>query len=135
MKPLGYLTTYWSYFVKRSFREHQALQNHFDHPPSIGDFYIERSGPFHFDAGRACLITLNNVKWKNFSLGSIKRSQHGLAEYYQLTAWTIDNVVIAALNCNRRKMIMPHMHSPDFTCSNNLSVTIFIGNDRSYHRR
>jgi hypothetical protein len=65
MKPLGYLTTYWSYFMKRSFREHQALQiARYIRSYYRGTFYIEQSGPFHFDAGRACYDHVDNVKWK-----------------------------------------------------------------------
>ena len=41
MKPLGYLT-YWSYFMKRSFREHQALQiARYIRSYYRGTFYIE----------------------------------------------------------------------------------------------
>lgn len=41
--------------MKRSFREHQALQiARYIRSYYRGTFYIEQSGPFHFDAGRAC---------------------------------------------------------------------------------
>lgn len=54
-------------FMKRSFREHQALQvARYIRSYYRGSFYIEQSGPFHFDAGRACYDQVDNVKWKKF---------------------------------------------------------------------
>lgn len=53
--------------MKRSFREHQALQvARYIRSYYRGSFYIEQSGPFHFDAGRACYDQVDNVKWKKF---------------------------------------------------------------------
>lgn len=51
--------------MTRSFREHQLvkiaqyIRNYYR-----GSFYIEQSGPFHFDAGRACYDDVDNVRWK-----------------------------------------------------------------------
>nr|WP_321270802.1 DUF1107 domain-containing protein [uncultured Tolumonas sp.] len=51
--------------MKRSFREHQALQiARYIRSYYQGTFYIEQSGPFHFDAGRACYDDVENVRWK-----------------------------------------------------------------------
>ncbi len=51
--------------MKRSFREHQALQiARYIRSYYRGTFYIEQSGPFHFDAGRACYDDVENVRWK-----------------------------------------------------------------------
>ena len=51
--------------MKRSFREHQALQiARYIRSYHRGTFYIEQSGPFHFDAGRACYDDVENVRWK-----------------------------------------------------------------------
>ncbi len=51
--------------MKRSFREHQALQiARYIRSYYRGTFYIEQSGPFHFNAGRACYDDVENVRWK-----------------------------------------------------------------------
>jgi hypothetical protein len=51
--------------VNRSFREHQALKiAKYIRSYYRGSFYIDQSGPFHFDAGRACYNDVENVKWK-----------------------------------------------------------------------
>jgi hypothetical protein len=53
--------------MDRSFGEHQAIRvakhirNYYR-----GSFYIDQSGPFYFDAGRACVDDVNNVRWKKF---------------------------------------------------------------------
>jgi Protein of unknown function (DUF1107). len=53
--------------VNRSFQEHQALKiaryirNYYR-----GSFYVEQSGPFHFEAGRACCSDVENIRWKKF---------------------------------------------------------------------
>ena len=51
--------------MKRSFREHQALKiAQYIRSYYRGSFYIEQSGPFHFEAGKACYDNVDNVKWR-----------------------------------------------------------------------
>lgn len=51
--------------MKRSFREHQALKiAQYIRSYYRGSFYIEQSGPFHFEAGKACCDNVDNVKWR-----------------------------------------------------------------------
>ncbi len=67
--------------MKRSFREHQALQiARYIRSYYRGTFYIEQSGPFHFDAGRACYDDVENVRWKKV-LAQINKEIRNLSSF------------------------------------------------------
>jgi hypothetical protein len=63
--------------MNRSFSEHQAvrvakhIRNYYR-----GSFYIDQSGPFYFDAGRACVDDGINVRWKKFLAQINKEIKH-----------------------------------------------------------
>ncbi len=78
MKPLAHRNQ-WGHFMKRSFREHQALQiARYIRSYYRGTFYIEQSGPFYFDAGKACYDQIECVKSKKM-LAQINKEIRSLA--------------------------------------------------------
>ena len=51
--------------MAHSFREHQLIKiAQYIRSYYSGSFYIEQSGPFRFDAGKACYDNIDNVRWK-----------------------------------------------------------------------